>query len=51
MKTICMYTAQLHLSGGIESVVRDLYTVLPMGGIHVVAACEYGKADWIADSD
>ena len=51
MKTICMYTAQLHLAGGIESVVRDLYTILPMGGIHVVAACEYGKADWIADSD
>ena len=51
MKTICLYTAQLHLAGGIESVVRDLYTILPMGGIHVVAACEYGKADWIADSD
>ena len=51
MKTICMYTAQLHLAGGIESVVRDLYAILPKGGIRVVAACEWGHADWIVDSD
>lgn len=51
MKTICLYNAQLHLAGGIESVVRDLYRILPQGGIRVVAACEYGKPDWIRDED
>lgn len=51
MKTICLYNAQLHLAGGIESVVRDLYRILPQGGIRVVAVCEYGKPDWIRDED
>lgn len=51
MKTICLYSAQLHLSGGIESVIRDLYRILPQGDIRVVAACEYGKPDWIRDDD
>lgn len=51
MKTICLYSAQLHLSGGIESVIRDLYRILPQGDIRVVAACEFGKPSWIRDED
>ena len=50
-KTICLYSAQLHLTGGIENVVRDLYRILPPGGIRVVAACEEGRPDWIRDAD
>ena len=51
MKTVCLYSAQLHFTGGIESVVRDLYALLPANGIRVVAACEYGRPAWIRDED
>ena len=50
-KAICMYSAQLHLAGGIESVVRDLYEVLPPRGIQVVCACEVGRPSWAAEGD
>lgn len=51
MKTVCMYSDQLYLVGGVESVVRDLYALLPKSGIRVVAVSEVGKPDWIAESD
>ncbi len=51
MKTICLYSAQIHLTGGIESVVRDLYALLPANGIRVVAAVEHGRPAWIRDED